>query len=205
MLSPSPPWLVGSQRSHLTAATCSSIESNSTLAQGIVYLYDGNGNASGPGSGLINQSPPGPSAYPPESTAVTNVVTGWTSICTSSSFFTLEQRWGARNASWSGLARNSTGIYEFVVTIGWQAAATQCTPFHSECLGSAEWLINVASGAWSGPTTTYVSPGVAGNQSAEFLPQTGPPNPSTIDGGHVTVVARGTRMTAGFARPSRPD
>lgn len=162
-LVPASLWAPGSTGAHLSAATCSTIESNASLAAGVAFLYYGNGNRSGPGSGPIDQSPPGRSAYPPEPVAVANVVGGWDSICTSGAFFVLEQHWGPQNASWSGLARNGTGIYEFEITIGWQAAASLCNPYHGECIGSAEWLLNVASGAVSGPNTTYVSPGIAGN------------------------------------------
>jgi hypothetical protein len=151
-------WQTGSSGASLSAADCSKIESSSNLTAGINNLYYGNGNKTGLGSGLINQSPPGPSAYPPESTAVANVVNGWNSICTSHPFYVLEQRWGAKNATWSGLDQNQTGIYEYVFTIDWQATATQCTPFYGYCMGSAEWLVNVASGSISAHNTTFVSP-----------------------------------------------
>jgi len=152
------PWRSGSSQAQLSSEECSKIESASNLSAGIVNLYYGDGNQTGPGSGLINQSPPGPSAYPNESTAVANVENGWTSVCTSNAFFAGEHRWGPANASWSGLARNSTGIYEYVITIHWQADPSQCSPSYGSCLGSTVWLVNVASGVVSGPTTTYVSP-----------------------------------------------
>jgi hypothetical protein len=148
----------GPSGGHLSVAECSQIESNSNLSATVSYLYYGNGNRTGSGSGLIDQSPPGPSAYPSESTAVTNVVSGWGTVCTSNAFFVLEQRWGSQNASSSGLDRNSTGIYEDQFTIDWVASASQCAPLFGDCLGSAEWLVNVASGGVSGPNTTFVSP-----------------------------------------------
>lgn len=165
-LSPYSPWGPGPSAAQLSTAECSRIESTANLSGGIVHLYYGNGNRTGPGSGLINQSPPGLMAYPNESTAVANVVNGWTTVCTSHDFYELEKQWGPTNASWSGLAQNRTGIYEYVITIDWQAGSSQCTPNHGYCIGTAEWLVNVASGAVSGPSTNFVSPGIAGNVTA---------------------------------------
>src|SRR5580700_7224472 len=82
---------------HLSPAECAADDSNATLILGVVHLYQGNGNASGSGSGLINQGPPGFGAYPTESVAETNVVNGWLSICQSSAFYALVQQWGLQN------------------------------------------------------------------------------------------------------------
>ncbi|HUJ77553.1 MAG TPA: hypothetical protein VLX64_00960, partial [Thermoplasmata archaeon] len=98
-LSPYSPFNMGSSQSSLSLAECSQIESSTNLTAGIVHLYYGDGNRTGPGSGLINQSLPGPSAYPPEDVAVANVEGGWNSVCTSHAFYVLEQRWGPQNAS----------------------------------------------------------------------------------------------------------
>lgn len=157
-ISPWSPFRPASSGGHLSAATCSKIESSSNLSAGVYFLYYGNGNRTGLGSGLINQSPPGPSAYPPEASAVANVARGWQSVCTSASFYTLEQRWGPTNASWSALARNTSGIYEDVITITWEANPSQCSPNYGECLGTVTWTVNVASGAVAGPISTYDSP-----------------------------------------------
>jgi hypothetical protein len=143
---------------HLSYSTCANEESNATLIQLVVYLYEGNGNASGSGSGLINQGPPGPSAYPPEAVAESNVIAGWHAVCQSSVYYALVQQWGAPNYPINANAQNHSGVYEEVVAVTWQATNSSCAPNsnpHGPCMGTAQWLINVASGAVSGPTTTY--------------------------------------------------
>ncbi|MCI4319266.1 MAG: hypothetical protein L3K23_03925 [Thermoplasmata archaeon] len=143
---------------HFSATTCTAKVSNATLTQGIVHLYEGNGNTSGSGSGLINQGPPGVGAYPRESVAVLNVVNGWLAVCESPAYYALVHQWGDPSFPWNALAQNSSGIYEYVIAVNWQAPATSC-PANSNsgapCMGSAEWLINVASGMVSGPKTWY--------------------------------------------------
>jgi hypothetical protein len=150
---------------HVTAAQCAADDSNATLIQGIVNLYQGNGNTSGSGSGLINQGPPGFGAYPTESVAETNVIDGWLSICQSSAFYGLVQQWGPQNNTWDGLDQNSTGVYEFVFTVTWTAPDASCTPNprpNGNCYGSAVWLVNVASGSVAGPNTSFWSPRAPG-------------------------------------------
>jgi hypothetical protein len=134
------------------------METNATLGQSVVHLYQGNGNTSGSGSGLINQGPPGPSAYPNESVAEVNVIAGWHAVCGSTPYFDLVQEWGAPNFPINALAQNHTGIYEEVVAVNWQAPSTSCPPDPNsggQCMGTAEWLINVASGAVTGPTISF--------------------------------------------------
>lgn len=147
---------------HLDAAQCALIVSNASLTLGIVHLYQGNGNTSGPGSGLIDQSPPGPSAYPSESLATANVENGWIAVCTSTSFYPLEHEWGSQNASWSGLDQNLSGTYEYVFTVEWQAPPASCPASPAgqgaPCMGTAQWLVNVASGEVSGPTGSFWAP-----------------------------------------------
>jgi len=149
----------------MTAAACAAIDSNATLIQGTTYLYQGDGNASGSSSGLINQGPPGFSAYPTESVAESNVIDGWLSICESSDFYGLVQSHGPQNNTWDGLDQNATGVYEDVFTITWTAADTSCTPNpgpNGDCFGSEVWLVNVASGQVSGPSSSFWFPQAPG-------------------------------------------
>ena len=154
---------------HLSAAQCLAEEPNASLVQIVVHIYEGNGNASGPGSGLINQGPPGASAYPSEATAEANMINGWSAVCESAAYYALVQQWGAPNYPVNALAQNRTGIYEGVVAVSWSAPLSACPSNQTssprstgECFGIAQWLINVASGVVSGPTTTYFSPRVPG-------------------------------------------
>lgn len=148
---------------HLSPAACAGQESNASIEEIIVHLYVGNGNASGPGSGLIDQGPPGPSAYPTESAALTNVIAGWQAVCESAAYYELVQKWGAPSPPINALAQNGSGVYETVVGVTWAAPSSSCWSVSSGgCVGSAEWLINVASGLVTGPTTTYYSPQPAG-------------------------------------------
>jgi hypothetical protein len=152
-------WSPGSSTAaRLSYAVCTEMDSNNTLATGVLHLYQGNGNASGPGAGLIDRTPPGRGAYPSESVADGNVINGWRSICESQPFAALIQQWGPQTNPWNGLAQNSSGIYEFVFTVNWPAPASSCPTLPSPtnaCTGTAEWLVNVASGNVSGPSTTY--------------------------------------------------
>jgi hypothetical protein len=149
----------------LTAAECAAIDSNATLTQGVFYLYQGDGNVSGSGSGLINQGPPGFSAYPSESVADSNVINGWLSICESSAFYGLVQAHGPQNNTWDGLDQNASGVYEDVFTVTWNAPASACTPNpvpNGDCIGTEGWLINVASGAVTGPRASFWVPQTPG-------------------------------------------
>ena len=149
----------GSAQGQLSAAECAAQESNASLTQIIVHLYQGNGNSSGSGSGLIYQGPPGASAYPSESVAGLNVINGWQSVCESAPYYSLVQQWGAPSYPVNALAQNQTGVYELVVAVTWAASATSCSQaWNGDCMGSAQWLINVASGAVTGPTTSFFSP-----------------------------------------------
>lgn len=152
-----PPGVSGGNQ--LSAAACAAEESNASLTQIIVHLYQGNGNTSGSGSGLIYQGPPGPSAYPSEATAEQNVIDGWQSVCQSTAYGSLVQEWGPPNYPVNALAQNQTGVYEFVAAVTWQAPNSSCSQTWGDgCTGSAQWLINVASGTVTGPTTSYTSP-----------------------------------------------
>jgi hypothetical protein len=146
------------------APKCAAMVSNATLVQSIVHLYLGNGNTSGSGSGLIQQGPPGIGAYPSESTAESNVIIGWLTVCESSAYHDLVQQWGAPDYPFNALAQNGSGIYEFVIALTWEAPTTDCAGnlnSSGPCMGTAEWLINVASGAVSGPQTSFWEPQVA--------------------------------------------
>ena len=143
----------------LSVGACAAEESNASLTQIIVHLYQGNGNTSGSGSGLSYQGPPGPNAYPSEAVAEQNVIDGWQSVCQSPAYSSLVNQWGAPNFPVNALAQNQTGVYEFVAAISWQAPNSSCSQTWGDgCTGSAEWLINVASGTVTGPTTSYTSP-----------------------------------------------
>jgi hypothetical protein len=159
-LGPGPSNTAGNNSSgpHLSAAECATEEPNASLIQDVVHLYEGNGNASGSGSGLINQGPPGPSAYPSESVAESNVINGWLAVCESSAYYTLVGQWGAPNYPINANAQNQSGVYEEVAAVTWQAPASSCVPTSNPggpCMGTAEWLINVASGEVSGPKTSF--------------------------------------------------
>ncbi|MCI4317435.1 MAG: hypothetical protein L3J96_02760 [Thermoplasmata archaeon] len=162
-----------SPSAHLSAAQCAADDSNATLIEGVVYLYQGNGNASGSGSGLINQVPPGFGAYPSESVAEINVINGWLSICQSSAFYELVQQWGPQNNTWDGLDQNSTGVYEDVFTVTWNAPGSSCTPNpgpNEDCFGAEVWLLNVASGAISGPAPSFYAPQAPGGAYSGTAP-----------------------------------
>ena len=148
---------------HLGPAACAAQEPNASIEEIIVHLYEGNGNASGPGSGLIDQGPPGPSAYPSEAAALANLIAGWQAVCESAAYYDLIQEWGAPTYPINALAQNGTGVYEAVVGVTWQAPSSFCSSVSSgSCVGSAQWLVNVASGSVTGPTTSYYSPQPAG-------------------------------------------
>jgi len=143
---------------HLNATECAAEEPNVSLIQIIVNLYQGNGNATGSGAGLIYQGPPGPSAYPSESVAESNVIAGWQAVCESSAYFALVQQYGVPPDPINALDHNHTGVYEDVVAIYWQAPAASCGANASStgsCVGAAEWRIHIASGAVSGPKTSF--------------------------------------------------
>lgn len=143
---------------HVSAAACAILESNATLEAGIVNLYPGDGNATGSGSGLIDQSPPGPAAYPNESTAEAHVIAGWHAICFSAAYYAFTQPWGVSNNTWNALAQNGSGVYEFVFAVTWPANASSCPPTSDPvgpCTARETWLVNVASGGLTGPKTDY--------------------------------------------------
>jgi|HubBroStandDraft_4_1064222.scaffolds.fasta_scaffold107588_2 hypothetical protein len=184
---------------NLSPAQCAADDSNATLIEGIVHLYQGNGNTSGSGSGLINQGPPGFGAYPSESAAETNVINGWLSICQSSAFYGLVQQWGPQNNTWDGLDQNSTGVYEDVFTVTWTAADASCTPNpgpNGTCFGSAVWLVNVASGVVAGPNTSFWAPQAPGgdyNGTAVLANLVGVASHPIVEPHLVTTETRRTR------------
>jgi hypothetical protein len=98
-------------RAQLSVSHCEADESNVSLVQGIVYLCQGDGNSSGPRSGLINQGLPGLGAYPSESAAESNAINGWLPICQSPPFYGLIQQGGPQNNTWGGPDQTSTVVY----------------------------------------------------------------------------------------------
>jgi hypothetical protein len=141
------------------APLCAQLNGTEGFYSVVKSLYEGHGNGSGPGNGPIYSTPPGPAAYPSEAVAQAQVVRAWYSLCQSSAYNRLVQEWGAQSASGSGATvRNATGIFELTGYIDWQAAHDSCVSMGNEswpCYGFGTWLINVATGAYAGPVTTF--------------------------------------------------
>jgi hypothetical protein len=141
------------------APLCAQLNATENFYSVVKSLYEGRGNGSGPGNGPIYSTPPGPGVYPQEAVAQAEVVRAWYAVCEGSVYSGLVQEWGPQSASGSGATtRNATGVFELSGYIDWQAAHDSCLSMGNEswpCYGFGTWLINVATGGYVGPVSTF--------------------------------------------------
>lgn len=151
------PW--GSNTNPSDAQFCANLNGTQDLVPAVAGLYEGGGNGSGPGKGPIYTTAPGAGAYPAEGVAETQVVHAFYSFCESGTFIGLLQEYGSQNVSrGSTTLRNATGIFEFSFDIRWLAAQSSCASLGNQpwsCFGFATWTVNVATGEYTGPVTSY--------------------------------------------------
>lgn len=135
-------------------ALCATLVSNATLNNTYDGIYDGlpallkNWSTASNASRPVNQS-----GYPNLTVGREEMLTAWTSICTSAAFTTLYGQLGGTSFG-SGGALNASGDYVVNYVFQW---IVSCAGFTNatgvECEKSVTWYHDLVTGATSGPAT----------------------------------------------------
>ena len=155
---------------------CTSLNSNASLNETYLTIYDGVNNLSQNWSPAPNESrPANQSEYPNAPTGEQQLDSAWTTICESPAYGALYAEWGF-SSTFSGFQLDPNGFYDVNFGFVYHASCTNSSrlpgPNQSSCEYFTTWFVNASSGAIAGPLTT---PGL--NIS------TGPPPVGGNDGG----------------------
>ena len=155
---------------------CSSLNSNGSLNETYLTIYEGVNNLSQNWTPGPNESQPAnQSEYPNALTGEQQLDRAWTTICESLAYGTLYAEWGF-NSSFSGFQLDPNGFYDVNFGFVYHASCNNSSrlpgPNQSSCEYFTTWYVNASSGVIVGPQTT---PGYNVN--------TGPPPIPGDDGG----------------------